>query len=140
MLIQRSESIQEKMDQSDRETLMNFLQASGDYAPASGQIVGILKNMKDEMDKSLGGIVADEESAASGFAALKAAKQKEIAAATSAIESKTSRSGELAVRIVNAKNDMTNTTKDMEESQAFMADLSVSCGTKTSEFEEREKT
>merc|ERR1719375_1148204 len=91
------------------------------------------------MDKSLNGIVAEEEAAASSFVALKAAKQKEIAAATSAIESKTSRSGELAVRIVNAKNDMTNTTKDMEESQAFMADLSVSCSTKTSEYEEREK-
>jgi len=57
--------------------------------------VGILKNMLDEMDKSLGGIVKDEDDAASSFKALKAAKQKEIALATGAVETKTQRSGEL---------------------------------------------
>jgi len=88
-------SAAENIDSSDRETLMNFLQANGDYVPASGQIVGILKNMLDEMDKSLGGIVKDEDDAASSFKALKAAKQKEIALATGAVETKTQRSGEL---------------------------------------------
>jgi len=84
-----------QMDSSDREVLSNFLQANGDYAPASGQIVGILKNMKDEMDKSLGGIVGEEEQAVASFKDLKAAKDKEIALATGAIESKTQRQGEL---------------------------------------------
>jgi len=85
----------ENVDSSDRETLLNFLQSEGDYVPASGQIVGILKNMLDEMDKSLGGIVSDEENAVKSFKSLKAAKQKEIALATQAIETKTQRSGEL---------------------------------------------
>jgi chromosome segregation ATPase len=133
----------DSVDASDRDTLMAFLQGQnpyGDYAPASGQIVGILKNMKDEMDKSLGGIVATEEAAAKGFTELKAAKTSEIQAATKAIESKTTRSGELAVEIVNAKNEKDNTTKDMEESQAFMANLSTACATKAKEYEGREKT
>jgi len=139
-LIQRSESIQEKMDQSDRETLMNFLQASGDYAPASGQIVGILKNMKDEMDKSLGGIVADEESAAKSFVDLKGAKQKEIALATSAIESKTQRQGELAVSIVQNENAKADATADLDDTQKFLANLSVTCKEKDAEYDVRVKT
>ena len=54
--------------------------------------------MKDEMDKDLNGAISDEEKAAAGFAELSAAKKAEISAASSAIETKTQRSGELAVR------------------------------------------
>ena len=43
---------------------------------------------------------ADEASAAKAFSDLSAAKNSEIAAATSAIESKTKRAGEVAVEIV----------------------------------------
>merc|ERR1719335_557154 len=72
------------VDEMDRRNVMSFLEQSGDYVPQSGQIVGILKNMKDDLDKSLGGIVSDEEAAAASFVELKAAKKKEIATATSA--------------------------------------------------------
>merc|ERR1719375_1909975 len=92
----------DSVDSDDKEAVAAFLQ--GDYVPASGQIVGILKNMKDEMIKSLGGIVSEEEAAAAGFAELSAAKKKEIATASSAIESKQVRAGELAVAIVQNKN------------------------------------
>merc|ERR1719265_155526 len=51
----------------DRKNAMAFLEAgsseSGDYVPASGQIVGILKGMKDDMEASLKEAVADEEKA-----------------------------------------------------------------------------
>merc|ERR1719421_675248 len=102
------------MDASDRETLLNFLQNKGDYQPSSNQIVGILKNMLDEMDKSLGGIVSDEEAAVASFKDLKAAKEKEIALATAAIESKTQRVGELAVSIVQNANAQKESTAAIE--------------------------
>merc|ERR1719482_2093349 len=38
----------------------------GDYGAQSGEIVGMLKAMKDEMDKDLGGAVSAEEEAQSG--------------------------------------------------------------------------
>merc|ERR1719253_2197938 len=49
----------------------------GDYAPQSGEIVGMLKAMKDEMDKDLNGAIAAEEKAQSGFDELAAAKKSE---------------------------------------------------------------
>merc|ERR1719482_1618967 len=61
---------------------------------------GMLKAMKDEMDSDLKGIIKDEETAQAGFEELSAAKKDAIAAASSAIESKTSRAGSLAVAIV----------------------------------------
>jgi len=129
----------ESVDANDRETLMAFLQANGDYVPASGQIVGILKNMLDEMDKGLNGMVSDEDSAAAAFKDLKAAKQKEIALATQAIESKTERVGELAVSIVQNEGAAKDATADLEDSQKFLANLAVTCKEKQSEYDERVK-
>merc|ERR1719399_1414603 len=79
----------QNMEAEDKETIAAFLQASGDYVPQSGQIVGILKNMLDEMDKELNGAISAEEEAIKTFGEMSAAKKAEIEAATSAIESKT---------------------------------------------------
>merc|ERR1719265_2804600 len=38
-----------KVDSMDRRTVVAFLEGSSEYAPQSGQIVGILKSMEDEM-------------------------------------------------------------------------------------------
>merc|ERR1719231_1700948 len=80
-----------KMDAADRRDALAFLDASGDYAPASGQIVGILKAMKDDMEAELKKTTADEDTSAKGFADLKAAKETEAAAADEAIRTKTAR-------------------------------------------------
>merc|ERR1740138_1782157 len=111
----------------------------GDYSPASGEIMGILKAMKDEMDKDLNGAVAAEETAAAGFAELAAAKNAEISAASSAIESKTVRSGDLAVATTTMADDIEDTTAEMKETQAFVANLAAQCATKKKEWAERQK-
>merc|ERR1719163_698724 len=52
------------VDEYEKSEIMGLLQGKnpfGDYSAASGEIVGMLKAMKDEMDKDLGGAVADEE-------------------------------------------------------------------------------
>merc|ERR1719393_172412 len=77
----------------DREMLTSFLtqgqgEASG-YVPASGQITGILKQMKDTMDASLATATSEEDAAIKDFNALTAAKSKEINALSKEIESKT---------------------------------------------------
>jgi len=123
----------------DRSMVMAFLEQKGDYAPQSGQIVGILKNMKDEMEKALAGILADEEAAVKGFGELKAAKEKEIAAAGSAIESKTERAGKLAVSVVQAKAEAENASEELADSQKFAAELEENCATKTDQHKERQK-
>merc|ERR1719223_1684583 len=52
-----------KLQDADRQDLMAFLSSSSDYAPASGEIVGILKTMGDEMSADLKD-ATDEEKAA----------------------------------------------------------------------------
>jgi len=128
------------VDDYEKSNLLNLLQgkASGDYAPQGGEITGMLKSMKDEMDKDMGGIVKDEESAQTGFESLAAAKTSQIQAASEAIESKTVRSGELAVSITTTADDIEDTTKEMTETQEFAANLVATCATKKKEWAERQ--
>jgi len=127
------------MDPMDKKTLMSFLEQSGDYAPQSGQIVGILKAMEDDMKKSLEEAVADEAKAVAGFGDLKASKEKEIELASEAIETKTARAGELAVSVVTSADELEDATKEKAETEKFIATLKAQCGTKEKEWAEKQK-
>merc|ERR1719352_1883914 len=90
--------------------------------------------MKDTMEKDLAEMTAEEESSISNYDGLMKAKEAEIAANTQAIEAKTVRSGEVAVEIVNMKEDLDDTSKALAEDQKFLADLSSNCATKKDEY------
>merc|ERR1719335_91892 len=129
-------SLSEVMSSADRDLLASFLmgRAKEGYAPASGEIVGMLKQMKDTMEKDLAEVIAAEEAAKSEFDGIVAAKEKEIAAATKAIEEKTKRTGEVAVEIVNLKEDLDDTSESLAEDKKFLADLEKNCETKKKEW------
>jgi len=131
-LAQKSES----MDSGDRDELVSFLSGSTEYAPASGQITGILKTMHDEMSASLAEATSAENAAIAAFDQLVAAKTKEINALTKAVESKMTRSGDLAIKIVQMKNDLGDTEAALIEDTAFLADLDKNCATKKAEWAE----
>jgi len=126
----------------DRQTVLSFL--SGEqgvgYAPQSGEIVGILKQMMETMAKGLAEATKAEEEAVSSYDGLMVAKKKELEALTAAIESKTAKIGELAVSVVKLKNDLSDTEDALLEDKKFLADLDKSCSEKATQWEERQKT
>merc|ERR1711957_837023 len=132
----RSLSISMDMSSVDREMLTSFLTAKSGYAPASGEIVGILKTMADEMAADLASSTADETAAIAAFGELVAAKTKEINALQAAIESKMTRVGELGVKVAEMVNDLEDTKEDLAESKKFLADLDVNCENKKKEWTE----
>merc|ERR1719399_435933 len=105
------------MQSSDKDELVSFLSgASGEnYAPASGEIVGILKQMLDEMNADFAEAKAAEEAAIKAYDTLMSAKTKEVNALTKAIETKMTRVGELAVEITQKKNDLGDTAEALAE-------------------------
>jgi len=137
--LQRALGSSQVVSSGEKKDVMAFLEQSGDYAPASGQIVGILKNMQDEMDKSIKGLVKDEEEAVAGYGDLKAAKEQEIELNSEAIEAKTKRVGELAVSIVQAEDGADDATKEKANADKFLATLDQQCITKQSEYDARSK-
>merc|ERR1719247_1286298 len=103
----------------DRDNVVAFLEerSNGDYAPQSGQIVGILKTMKEDMEASLKSAQEEEKSGAASFEDLKAAKAKEIAVASAAIETKSVRSGELAVLTVQSSKSLEDNKEEQADTQ-----------------------
>merc|ERR1719359_1461099 len=93
--------------------------------------------MKDEMEASLKEAIADEEKAAAGYADLKASKEKEVEMATEAIETKTARSGELAVSVVQTKDALEDNIQEAADTDKFIAQLDAQCATKEKEWAER---
>jgi len=133
----RKMTVDADMNSVDREMLTSFLSQGQGYAPQSGQIVGILKQMKDTMEKNLAEITAAEEEAIKTFEALMAAKKKEIDANTAALESKLERVGQTGLDIVQMKEDLDDTKKALAEDKQFLAELQKGCATKQAEWDER---
>merc|ERR1719487_1517026 len=88
------------------------------------------------MSASLAEATSAENAAIQAFDTLMASKTKEINALTKAVESKMARSGELAVKIVQMKNDLGDSAEALIEDKAFLKDLEKTCATKKAEWEE----
>jgi len=129
-------SITMEISTVDREMLTSFLtqgQGAG-YAPQSGQIVGILKQMTDTMEKTLAEVTEEEASAIKNYDELMAAKTKEINALTKSIESKIAQIGELGVLLASQKEDLDDTAKSLAADEVFLKDLEKNCKTKEDEW------
>jgi len=126
---------------ADKQELLAFLSGAqgNEYAPASGEIVGILKTMGDEMAADQKDMIAAEESAVADYGGLMAAKKKEVAALTKSIENKMARVGELGVEIATMKNDAEDTAEALEEDKAFAQDMEKNCAEKTGMHEKDQK-
>merc|ERR1712136_204924 len=131
-----------KVSDGDRSTLLSFL-SGGDnqgYAPQSGEIIGILKQLKDSMSADLADSQKAEADRKADHAALTAAKKKEVVSLTAIIEAKSTRQGDLAVEIEGLKGDLTDTQRSLAADQQLAAKLAESCGSQSSEWEERQKS
>merc|ERR1719336_3441101 len=128
--------------EDDREDLMAFLSNSQgtDYAPQSGQIVGILKTMGDEMAAGLAEATKAEEAAIAVYEKLMAAKKKEVIALTKEIETKLTRIGDLGVEIAEMKNDVGDTQEALVQDKNFLENLEENCEKKKKEWEVIVKT
>jgi len=142
--ILNSRATQEMLEE-DKQTLLSFLSGGGNpfsqgYAPQSGQIVGLLKQLGDSMATSLANMMIAEERAVYTYGELMKAKTAEVNSLTEAIEAKTAKIGELGVAIVQLKDDIDDTTEALTEDRAFLKELEKGCDTKAAEWEERKKT
>merc|ERR1719472_147345 len=96
--------------------------------------------MSDEMTADIAEEKAAEEAAIAAYDELMTAKTKEVNALTKAIEEKMTRVGELAVEIVQMKNDLGDTEEALVEDKKFLADLEKNCAKKQGEWEVIVKT
>merc|ERR550532_3450331 len=119
-----------------RQELLAFLSGSSseEYEPQSGQIVGILKQMEEEMDKALADARSAEEEAIKSYDALMEAKTKEVDALTAQIEKEQTRIGDLGVEIASMENDLEDTQQSLGEDKKFIEELEKNCKKKEKEW------
>jgi septal ring factor EnvC (AmiA/AmiB activator) len=136
-------SVTMDISDTDRDVLASFLskgqQDSSGYAPSSGEITGILKQMKETMQGDLTDAMKTEDGAIKDFDGLTKAKTKQITTLTKEIESKTARSGEAGVTLAEMKEDLSDTTKTLAQDKKFLVDVTVDCSTKEKEKQTNDK-
>jgi len=126
----------------DRDAVVSFLSAANgsEYAPQSGQIVGVLKDIKDKMSESLADAKSTEASAVASYEELTTAKTKQVKALAETIESKSLRVGSLSVEVMQMKEDLTDTEAALLQDKQFHANMDRDCATKAAEYNENVKT
>merc|ERR1719498_31837 len=107
------------------------------YAPASGEILGVLKQLKDEMEASLGDAQAQEKEAAATFHELRNAKTTEIENGEATAERKEDELASTNNALAEAKEDLDQTTSVLTADQKFMVNLKATCTDSDGAFQKR---
>lgn len=123
---------------SQNRAVEKFLQAPA-YAPASGEIFGIMKNMKDTFESNLEQLQTDEANNQSAFEDLKAAKEEEIKSGNEQFDKKESELATTLEQLANDKVDLEDTRKKLAADEEFLANLKEKCKQTDQEFAARTK-
>merc|ERR1719421_2458042 len=95
-----------------RKHVMSFIQqpaSAGSYAPQSGAIFGILKQMKEQFEGNLASATEEEKKAASEFASMKAGKNEQLSAAANKVTTKEQEGADADMAAATAREDLEST-------------------------------
>jgi len=136
---------------SEKKAVAAFVQSPSDYfdaeptfkqsyAPQSGAIFGILKQMKETFEANLSNSQKEEMANQKAYEDLKAAKEEEIAAGQAQIDSKTQELADTDEKNAQAKEDVEDTKKTLSADEQFLMMSKEKCSMTDAEWEERQKT
>merc|ERR1711920_1049600 len=128
-----------------------FIQSPGDYfdaaptfkqsyAPQSGEIFGILRQMRETFESNLSESQKEEMANQKAYSELKAAKEEEIAAGQAQIDTKEQELATTDEKNAQAKVDVEDTKASLSADEQFLLMLKEKCQMTDKEWEERQKT
>jgi len=109
------------------------------YAPQSGAIFGILKQMKETFETNLATSQKEEMAGQEAYEDLKAAKETEIAAGQDQVATKTQELADTDEHLAQAKQDLEDTRNALDADQKFLMNLKETCQNTDAEWAERQK-
>jgi len=139
------------LTRSQRKTVIAFVQAPQDYfdasptfkqsyAPQSGEIFGILKQMKETFESNLSASQKEEMANQKAYEDVKAAKEEEIAAGQAQIDTKTQELADTDEKLAQSKQDIDDTKNSLAADEEFLMMLKEKCQMTDQEWEERQNT
>merc|ERR1712232_1044716 len=149
--MQHAGLLQGVLTRSERKAAAAFIQAPQDYfdadptfkqsyAPQSGEIFGILRQMKETFEANLSASQKEELANQKAYEELKAAKEEEITAGQNQIDSKTKELADTDEKNAQAKQDVEDTKASLSADEEFLMMLKEKCSMTDKEWEERTKT
>merc|ERR1719360_108185 len=146
-----SDLLQGVLSAEERRAATAFIQAPEDYfdaeptfkqsyAPQSGEIFGILKQMKETFETNLADTQKEESANQKAYEDLKAAKEEEIAAGQEQIDAKTQELASTDEKLAEAKESLEDTKKSLSADEEFLMMLKEKCSMTNKEWEKRRKT
>jgi chromosome segregation ATPase len=139
------------LTRSERKLVTLFIQSPQDYfdaeptfkqsyAPQSGEIFGILSQMKETFEANLASSRHEEAENQKAYEELKAAKEAEIKAGQDQIDAKTQELADTDEKNAQAKVDIEDTQNSLSADEQFLSMLKEKCQMTDGEWEERQKT
>jgi len=139
------------LTRSQRRMVAAFVQAPSDYfdasptfkqayAPQSGQVLGILKQMKETFESNLSASQKEELANQEAYEQLKASLEAQIAAANESREKKVQELADTDQAHADAKQDLEDTNAALSADQKYLMMLKEKCSMTDQEWEERQKT
>jgi hypothetical protein len=119
-----------------RKSFNSFLQTE---TPASGEIFGILKQMKESFEENLKKSQEDEAKAVEEYGSLKKAKTEELTAGKTALANKEEELATTDEKLATSKSDLEETQDVLEADTEFMADLKDKCTNMDAAYAARQK-
>ena len=130
---------------TEKHAVASFIQnaaqpsSDGSYAPASGQIFGILSQMKETFETNLSESQKNEMQKQNSYTQVKTAKNAEIQAGQNQIDKKTEELAHTDEANAQAKQDLKDTKATLSEDEAFLMMLKELCSKVDSQYEARTK-
>mmetsp|Transcript_55342 Transcript_55342/g.177472 ORF Transcript_55342/g.177472 Transcript_55342/m.177472 type:complete len:689 (-) Transcript_55342:47-2113(-) len=109
------------------------------YQAQSGEIFGILKEMKATFEADLSASQQEELEAQRSYESVKAAKEDEIQMGQASLRDKQQQLAAADERLTESKQDREDTTASLSADQQFLLELKQTCSTTDKEWEERQK-
>lgn len=125
---------------AQRREVQSFLQASSNSkTPGSNEILGVLKQMKENFETNYKEAQDTENEAKKAYSQLKASKDKEIASCNEQTDAKSAQLADTVERLSQSKVDLADTSATLEADTKFLADLKERCENMDEEFAARAK-
>lgn len=110
------------------------------YNAQSGEIMGIMKQMNDEMTAALTDLQKTEMKRAKDFSELRTAKTSEIEAGEKLAEQKEDELADTDNNLAEAKEDLEHTQKTLAEDKEFLSNLEKTCKGADANWAKRKKS
>jgi len=109
------------------------------YEAQSGEVLGYLKQMKDDMEADQSEAKKLEEERAEAFQKLRTAKQSEITDGEKMAEQKKDELATTDMKLAQSKDDLAKERQVLKEDEVFLRNLGKMCRDADSNFEQRKK-